>query len=832
MGGLEGVRWPQRSTRPVTGMHQLVRRRPTIRAQLERILDSATLQASPRRRAFLRYLVEETLAGRADGLKGYSLGLAVFGRDGTFDPQSDPVVRLEARRLRRDLDSYYVDAGARDPVRITIPKGRYVPHFKWHQAPTEAPPSDDTEREAGGGTVVGRRAQRRPPTRRMVPAWPGAAAGASASWPACSPSRSSRRPAGCGSGSAAHRRRSRRSRGPAVIVLPFETLSAGEDDRFLASGVTQELITDLMRFEGFRLYSVPASFSLDAHADPVTLGHDLGVGYVVKGSVSSDAATVRVGAQLFDAQTGQCRMERDLRPRADAGRAARRPGGACRQHRDGAGPALRRSQQRHGGPPVDRRRAEHGQLRLRAARLHLPAHLPGRAPPAGPGLPRSGGASATPTMPSPGRCSAGCTSMPPASRFVPDAEVPRELGQALDFASKAVAIDPENVVALRALSAVQYHLGNFDESERIQRQALALNPNDPDTLAQLGWRLAFRGRWEEGLAYSERAIARTIDPPGWYYDPTTIHLYLEGRYREMLASAEHSAAGDYTGVSLLAIAHGALGNHAAAQEALATMAEQAPAFNRDPAAVWRRFHLLDSIVDASWTACARPAGLNRADRPCPTENDRSGACASAWNPAAAGRIGGGPTGSDCDRRWSPLHVSAPSEPFACWVQTTHHDPIVVEIGALPVVPFGKLARAGLRSSPDEKPVKATAIERLHFGDNMPCAMDRRNSSSGQLQPLRLSNCASALAFRMPKAAGQKKTLIISSAPLLARSRPSIPRPAGIPFNRKSSSPDACVSSAKRQIFHLSQRSSRKFASASIAYSIRPANMRKGSGFSQ
>ena len=67
-----------------------------IRAQLERILNSATLQASPRRREFLRYLVDETLAGRSDGLKGYSLGLAVFGRGETFDAQSDPVVRLEA----------------------------------------------------------------------------------------------------------------------------------------------------------------------------------------------------------------------------------------------------------------------------------------------------------------------------------------------------------------------------------------------------------------------------------------------------------------------------------------------------------------------------------------------------------------------------------------------------------------------------------------------------------------------------------------------------------------------------------------------------------------
>ena len=242
------------------------------------------------------------------------------------------------------------------------------------------------------GWLSGRPAQRRPPTRRMVPAWPGAAAEVSASWPACSPSCSSRRPAGCGSGSAAPRCQvAELSRGPAVVVLPFETLSAGEDDRFLAAGVTQELITDLMRFEGFRLYSVPASFSLDEHADPMTLGHNLGVGYVVKGSVSSDAATVRFGAQLFDAQTGRVDLERDLRPGADRGRPARRPGGARRQHRDGTGPALRRPQQRHDGPSVDGRRAEHGELCLRAAGLHVPAHLPGRAPPARPGVPRGRG---------------------------------------------------------------------------------------------------------------------------------------------------------------------------------------------------------------------------------------------------------------------------------------------------------------------------------------------------------------------------------------------------------------------------------------------------------
>ncbi|UVC13377.1 tetratricopeptide repeat protein [Mesorhizobium onobrychidis] len=562
---------------------------------MERILDSATLQASPRRRAFLRYLVEETLAGHADRLKGYSLERAVFGHDGTFGSQSESVVRFEARRLRRDLDSYYVDAGARDPVRITIPKGQYVPHFKWHQAPTEAPPSDNTEPDPRGGTVVGAigaapaadeaggagiAGRRRGVLAGLLAVVVLAAAGGLWLW-LRSPSPSGAEPV----------------RGPAVVVLPFETLSAGEDDRFLAAGVTQELITALMRFEGFRLYSVPASFGQDARADPVTLGRNLGVGYVVKGSVSSDAATVRVAAQFYDAQTGRVIW-------SETYDRARTAGALLGVRAELAASIAAVLGQPYGVVNSDMAARLSGGVEPNMASYTcvLKAYTYRRT---------FRDELRQPVL----ACLEAAVERDPdyaepwallgwlhldAARFgfVPEAEVPRELSQALDFASRAVAIGPENVVALRALSAVQYHLGNFNESERIQRQALALNPNDPDTLAQLGWRLAVRGRWDEGLAYSERAIERTIDPLGWYYDMTTIHLYLEGRYREMLASAEHSAAGDPTGVSLLAIAHGALGNHAAAQEALATLAKQAPAFNRDPAAVFRRFQFLESISDA------------------------------------------------------------------------------------------------------------------------------------------------------------------------------------------------------------------------------------------
>ena len=409
--------------------------------------------------------------------------------------------------------------------------------------------------------------------------------------------------------------------GPAVVVLPFETLSAGEDDRFLAAGVTQELITALMRFEQFRLYSVPASFRLEGHGDPATLGHDLGVGYLIKGSVSSDAATVRLGAQLFDAQTGRVVWSETYdRARtagallgvraelaADISTVLGQPYGVIKSDM-----AARLS----GG--VEPSMASYACV-LRAYTYRRTFRDDLRQPVV---ACLEAAVESDPNYAEPWALLGWLHLDAARYAFVPDAEIPREMGLALEFASKAVAIDPTNLVALRALSAVRYHLGNYDESERIQRQALALNPNDPETLAQLGWRLAFRGRWEEGLAYSERAIARTIDPPGWYYDTSTIHLYLEGRYREMLASAEHSAAGDTTGVALLAIAHGALGNQAAAQRALDTMAKQAPAFNRDPAAVLRRFRLLDSYIDAlieglrkaGWTEPVSPTAVV-GDRP-------------------------------------------------------------------------------------------------------------------------------------------------------------------------------------------------------------------------
>ena len=119
-----------------------------IREQLKRILASADFAKSERMSRFLTFVVEQTLAGHSDRLKGYTIGLEVFDRPDDFDPQIDSIVRVEAGRLRERLSRYYLGDGASDPVRIDMPKGSYTPRF-------ERVADDDTGTAADSGRPAG-----------------------------------------------------------------------------------------------------------------------------------------------------------------------------------------------------------------------------------------------------------------------------------------------------------------------------------------------------------------------------------------------------------------------------------------------------------------------------------------------------------------------------------------------------------------------------------------------------------------------------------------------------------------------------------------------------
>jgi hypothetical protein len=84
-----------------------------VREALERVCASEGFRKAPQLAAFLRYVVERTLAGDAASLKGYSIATEALGRGPDFDPQSDPIVRVEAGRLRRTLEGYYAGPDVR-----------------------------------------------------------------------------------------------------------------------------------------------------------------------------------------------------------------------------------------------------------------------------------------------------------------------------------------------------------------------------------------------------------------------------------------------------------------------------------------------------------------------------------------------------------------------------------------------------------------------------------------------------------------------------------------------------------------------------------------------
>ncbi len=102
---------------------------PAVTGQLEKILASTSFTNSERLSRFLRFAVLAAAHGQSAQLKEYAVALAVFDKRDSFDPRYDPIVRVEAGRLRTRLKHYYETEGIRDPILIELPKGSYVPRF-------------------------------------------------------------------------------------------------------------------------------------------------------------------------------------------------------------------------------------------------------------------------------------------------------------------------------------------------------------------------------------------------------------------------------------------------------------------------------------------------------------------------------------------------------------------------------------------------------------------------------------------------------------------------------------------------------------------------------
>ncbi len=269
-----------------------------MRAALEQVLGSRAFLTSERLRRFLRYVVEETLAGRAGLLKEYSVATEVCGRGADFDPRIDPVVRVEARRLRARLADYYGEEGAEDRVVFQLPKGGYVPVVEFRQPEAALADTEDAEPETPAGTLPtddGGPAPREPDAVRPRGAgrpWHrrGLAAGALALMAVAVAAFYVLRPLHLPSNG--------------VAVLPFQNASAEADNEHFCFGLVEDLTAVLAEVPGLRVVARTSAEQFRGGQDLAEVSRRLRVRYVVEGSVRREANRLRVTARLVDTQDG------------------------------------------------------------------------------------------------------------------------------------------------------------------------------------------------------------------------------------------------------------------------------------------------------------------------------------------------------------------------------------------------------------------------------------------------------------------------------------------------------------------------------------------------
>lgn len=216
--------------------------RAAVEAQLQRILASSLFRGATRLSRFLHFTVTCSFEGQPHRLKEYVVGCEVFDRKDSFDPRIDPIVRVEAGRLRLRLRHYYETEGRDDPVRIDVPRGAYVPAFR-----------------------VSRAASKLPPLPRKLE----------------SPSRAS------------------------IVILPFADHSPEKNQEYFCDGMTEELITALTKVAALRVVAAPSSFRLKGRSHDIRkVADQLNVATVLEGSVRKAGDRIRITAQLIQVADG------------------------------------------------------------------------------------------------------------------------------------------------------------------------------------------------------------------------------------------------------------------------------------------------------------------------------------------------------------------------------------------------------------------------------------------------------------------------------------------------------------------------------------------------
>jgi TolB-like protein len=471
------------------------------RAQLGRILSSGDFAATDRERRFLRHVVEEAVSGREDRIKAYSIAVEVFGRDVSFDPQTDPIVRIEAGHLRRSLERYYLKAGRADPIVITIPKGGYVPVFS-QQASTSIAAAPAIPDPTPALTAAGVPAAGKGPSDLTWVLLALIAALAGLAWIGYAPGRPANMP-----------------EIPRLLVESFEDLTGTDSSAAVATGLRQEVVGQLSKFKD--IIVVESTPSADDKTVPSPR-------FVLAGSVSlsSDAFRLRVRflnrtdnsvlwAETYDGRTNVADL---LKAQADIA------GNVATTLAQSYGIIFSADTSRQVDSPPDDWAAYSCTLSFYAYWIVLDPETRSSVRAC---LERS-------VERFPQYATAwGLLSLVYIDdyrfQFPDDPALSQEaLRRAAAAATRSLDLDPRNVRGLQAKMHTLFFNGQIDQALAAGKQALAINPNDVQLIGEYGSRLAVSGNWQDGCALTAEARQRNPGNVGSYDVDLALCAYFAG----------------------------------------------------------------------------------------------------------------------------------------------------------------------------------------------------------------------------------------------------------------------------------------------------------------
>jgi adenylate cyclase len=550
-----------------------------VHAALERILASRCFQQAGRASDFLRFVVEQTLAGNGQRLKGYTIGIEVFGRPADFDAQSDALVRVEAGRLRRRLVEYYASEGATDAVRIQLPRGTYAVEYEFAGA---AEPASPVPPPQFGDPARGPQPWRR--TAFALGALLAAAIGVIA-W-----QQSALREADDALAVASMAAQPPRTEWPRILVVPFENLSADAELDAFAASMTEEI---MLRLDRLDLFVVASQASWYGPSHDASLGAAAAGGYVLTGSVRGTGNQARIAARLIEAETGAQLWTSAYDEPLTPGRLPALQERIARDITSIAAPygpifeaELARARRSLHAPKLSDCNAAYHEYRRRVT-------------PAG----------YTETL----ECLRAVSARQPdfasvwsglamlyldeyASSFGRTGDDALESARAAT--ARALALDRDDYLANLALTRVLFFDGDPAFRQSIER-AMALRPTGAQAFAQGGFLLVITGDSARGLALTDAARGLAKAPLGFYHLTYAASHLRDGRFEDALESAVAVDGENWVfAQAVLAAAAAHSGRSDIAQSAARRIRELYPRFEAEALANFERWHFDADLYEA------------------------------------------------------------------------------------------------------------------------------------------------------------------------------------------------------------------------------------------